>query len=163
MSPCGFATLEIHGDLLMAESALSIFVSILLAGMSVLVHYESLCFLDRVLTPFGSHRKRLLVTMFGVLAANIVEIWLYAGAYMLLERYTDLGAIMMGVSGDTTPLDTVYYSAMVYTTVGFGDMLPSGGLRIISATEALVGLSLITWSASFTFFQMQAMFGKNRE
>ncbi len=56
-------------------------------------------------------------------------------------------------------VDSVYYSAMVYTTVGFGDMVPSGGLRLITATEALVGLSLITWSASFTYFQMQTVFG----
>lgn len=147
----------------MAESALSVLIAILLAGVSVLVHYESLCFLDRALTSFGSHRKRLLATMIGLLSAHIVEIWIYAGAYMLLETFTGIGSIVVTVAGDTTPFDTVYYSAMVYTTVGFGDMLPSGGLRLITATEALVGLSLITWSASFTYFQMQAMFGKNRE
>ena len=44
---------------------------------------------------------------------------------------------------------------MVYTTVGFGDLVPAGPIRMISSTEALTGLSLITWTASFTYLQMQ--------
>ena len=53
------------------------------------------------------------------------------------------------------PFDYVYYSAMVYTTVGFGDLVPEGPIRMISSTQALTGLSLITWTASFTYLQMQ--------
>jgi hypothetical protein len=137
-----------------------IVISALLAGVSVLFHYECLCLLDRIVDYFGSHRRRLLATMIGLLLAHIAEIWIYAGAYVLLSYVSGFGTVHMVPAGDTTPLDFVYYSAMVYTTVGFGDMVPSGGFRLITATEALVGLSLITWSASFTYFQMQAMFGK---
>lgn len=139
-----------------------IVVAVVLAGVSVLFHYECLCFLDRIVDSFGSHRRRLLATMIGLLLAHIVEILIYAGAYALLGNVSDFGLIHMELAGDTSPFDSVYYSAMVYTTVGFGDMVPSGGFRLITATEALVGLSLITWSASFTYFQMQAMFGKRR-
>ena len=46
---------------------------------------------------------------------------------------------------------------MVYTTVGFGDIVPEGALRMITMSEALSGLSLITWSASFTFLEMQRL------
>lgn len=133
-----------------------------LAGASVLFHYECLCVLERIVDSFGSHRRRLLATMIGLLLAHIIEIWIYAGAYALLGYFPEFGSIQLQPASDTSPFDTVYYSAMVYTTVGFGDMVPSGGLRLITATEALVGLSLITWSASFTFFQMQAMFGRRR-
>ncbi|MFT5173541.1 MAG: hypothetical protein ACI8W7_001718 [Gammaproteobacteria bacterium] len=52
--------------------------------------------------------------------------------------------------------DHVNYSAAVYTTVGFGDIVPIGTFKLLTGTEALVGLGLITWSASFTFFEMQA-------
>ena len=44
---------------------------------------------------------------------------------------------------------------MVYTTVGFGDLVPDGPIRMIASTEALVGLAMITWSASFSYLQMQ--------
>lgn len=134
-------------------------VSVLLAGASVLFHYECLCQLDRLVNTLSSHRRRLLVAMFGLLLAHIVEIWIYAGAYALLVHYADFGAIQ-SVHGDNHSLfDFVYYSGMVYTTVGFGDMWPTGGIRLITATEALLGLSLITWSASYAFFRMQALFG----
>jgi hypothetical protein len=135
-------------------------ISIVLAGVSVLFHYECLCALERLVKHFGSHRRRLLATMIGLLIAHVIDIWFYGGAYILLDNYPDFGTIHTQLAGDASALDLVYYSAMVYTTVGFGDMIPSGGYRLISATEALVGLSLITWSASFTFFQMQATFGK---
>ena len=132
----------------------------MLAGMSVLFHYECLCLLERIVERFGSHRQRLLATMIGLLLAHIAEIWIYGGAYILLNHAPGFGTIQVVPTGTMAPLDFVYYSAMVYTTVGFGDMVPSGGFRLITATEALIGLSLITWSASFTFFQMQSMFGK---
>lgn len=133
----------------------------LLASISVLIHYESLNVLERLVESIGSHRRRLIVTMIGLLLAHIIEIWFYAGAYSLLGRFPEFGALHVSLAGGTSPFDSVYYSAMVYTTVGFGDMVPSGGLRLITATEALIGLSLITWSASFTYYQMQATFGKN--
>ena len=50
-------------------------------------------------------------------------------------------------------LDLVYFSATVFTTLGFGDLVPVGPIRMITSTEALAGLALITWSASFTFLQ----------
>jgi hypothetical protein len=139
---------------------ITVLVSGLLAGGSVLFHYECLCQLDRFVSFIGSHRRRLLVAMIGLLLAHVVEIWFYAGAYALLSKYEAFGSIYTVLGGDGSFLDLAYYSGMVYTTVGFGDMLPSGGLRLVTATEALVGLSLITWSASFAFFQMQGLFGK---
>ena len=46
---------------------------------------------------------------------------------------------------------------MVYTTVGFGDMVPESMTRLLTSAEALTGFLLITWSASFTFLQMQRL------
>jgi hypothetical protein len=57
-------------------------------------------------------------------------------------------------------LDAVYLSANTYTTVGFGDLAPVGPVRFIGGTMALTGLVLITWSASFTFLEMQRFWRK---
>jgi hypothetical protein len=46
-------------------------------------------------------------------------------------------------------------SAMTYTTVGFGDVVPVGAIRFVAGLEALTGLVMITWSASYTFLEMQ--------
>jgi len=58
-------------------------------------------------------------------------------------------------SGDTAMLSDMSARAAVYTTVGFGDITPEGPMRILVCIEALAGLVLITWSASFTFLVMQ--------
>ena len=133
----------------------------LLAGLSVLLHFECLSRLHRYVGHLASDRARVITTMIGLLAAHVAEIWLYAGAYFVLTGFPEFGAIQSETDGQTL-LDLVYYSAMVYTTVGFGDMIPSGGIRLITATEALVGLSLIAWSASFTYFQFQDRFSTSK-
>lgn len=55
---------------------------------------------------------------------------------------------------DGSLLDCVYFSFMNYTTVGYGDIAPLGQLRFTAGLEALTGLCLITWSASFMFMEM---------
>jgi len=49
-----------------------------------------------------------------------------------------------------------YYSLVVYTSIGFGDIIPvSRPMRIVTAGEGLTGAILIAWTASFMFFHMQ--------
>ena len=50
--------------------------------------------------------------------------------------------------------DAMYLSAVTYSTVGFGDVAPIGGIRFLAATESLIGLMMVTWSASFTYLEM---------
>ena len=52
-------------------------------------------------------------------------------------------------------LDFVYVSATTYSTLGYGDLVPSGPLRLVFGTESLVGFLMITWSASFAYLEMQ--------
>ena len=42
-----------------------------------------------------------------------------------------------------------------YTSLGLGDVWPTGVLRLITGLEALNGLILIAWSASFTYLSME--------
>lgn len=55
----------------------------------------------------------------------------------------------------------MYFSAITYTTVGFGDFVPTGPVRFLAGTEALTGFLLITWSASFTFLEMRRYWGRD--
>jgi hypothetical protein len=52
-------------------------------------------------------------------------------------------------------LDSAYLSFITFTTVGYGDVVVDGYLRYLTGIEALTGLILITWSASFLFIEMQ--------
>lgn len=79
--------------------------------------------------------------------------WIFAGAcYFLADRFT-LG----GVLGERQInfSDLVYFSAVTYSRIGFGDLYPIGGARLLARVEAVIGLLLIGWSASFTYLVME--------
>jgi len=137
---------------------LAVTLTLVMVGASVLVHYEALNLLNRVVHELRSKRLGLLATMFGLLIAHVVEIWLFALGYWFAAQQQIGGFVPQLVS----IMDASYYSAMVYTTVGFGDLVPVGALRFITSGEAIAGLSLITWSASFAFLQMQRVWNNNR-
>ncbi|MCA9451483.1 MAG: two pore domain potassium channel family protein, partial [Nitrospira sp.] len=55
----------------------------------------------------------------------------------------------------------VYYSFVTHTTLGFGDLIPTGPLRFLTGIESLTGLVLITWTASCIYLQMETLHRKN--
>lgn len=118
------------------------------------VHFEVLSHCSRYL-PIVSHqrRRRVLFLIMIILLTHVVEMWLFAFGYYVLVGILGIGALA-GIGSLNLP-DLAYYSAMVYTTVGFGDMVPIGAVRFMTGMEALTGLVMITWSASFTFLEMQ--------
>ena len=90
--------------------------------------------------------------LFWLLALRVIEVWVFGGAYYFLLRFEGFGELMGAPSASL--VDCVYYSATVYTTVGFGDVYPVGAIRTMTGTEGIVGLTMITWSASYTFVEM---------
>jgi len=62
----------------------------------------------------------------------------------------ELGGSAIGTFGGF-----MYFSVTSYTTLGVGDIFPVGALRVIAGAESLLGLLMITWSASFTFIYME--------
>lgn len=133
------------------DYALTTGLSVIIVALCIAIHYEALNLINSLHQKFHSHRTGLIVAMLGLFAAHVVEIWVYAGGYLIAVEWLS-GSISIT---DPSWFDFVYYSAMVYTTVGFGDIIPAGTLRMMTMSEALSGLSLITWSASFTFLEMQ--------
>ena len=44
--------------------------------------------------------------------------------------------------------DAVYFSATTWTTLGYGDISPLGGMRLLTSLQALTGLSTLPIMAS---------------
>lgn len=118
------------------------------------LHYEGLNYLARRLSRReGPRRPRVLYAVLGALVLHVVEIWLFGlGAWGLLQ-FESVGHLVG--SQRQSLLDVVYLSATTYSTLGFGDLVPVGPIRFVIGTEALLGLVMITWSASFTFLEME--------
>ena len=134
----------------------TIVVSLLLAAATVVIHYELLQFagtLPRRLTV--PTRPRIIIVIGVVLAAHILEAGLYAAACYVLQIQLGMGGLGGHLEGDL--LD---YFMATYTTLGIGDLHPSGVMRLIAGVESLNGLVLIGWSASFTYLTMEELWGR---
>jgi hypothetical protein len=129
----------------------------------VLLHYEMLRFLSRLLLRFHrKRRRRILVLVLALLALAIVEIWLFGIGYYLLLADPAYGRLH-GPTRIDQFLDYVYFSAVIYTTLGLGDLVPSGSIRFLVGMQALVGFTLISWSAAFTFLEMERFWRDSTE
>jgi hypothetical protein len=106
------------------------------------------------------HRFKIVTGVFGCLIAHTVEIWIFAVAYYFMHRAEGWGSLSGKFNGSLS--DCGYFSFTVFTTLGFGDIQPNGDLRYLTGVESLTGLVLITWTASFLFFEMQRYWGADK-
>lgn len=143
-----------------SDHYLVIAVSVLVLTVAVVFHYESLVLLGRAVSGMTRHRRRsAMVLVLGLLVVHGLEIVFFGACAWGLIEY-GVGGELLGPSREPLArvvdfLDYVYLSAMTYTTVGYGDLAPYGPVRFLFASIALAGFVLITWSASFTFIEMQ--------
>ena len=122
--------------------------------LSTFTHYEVLRLLSAYVPRIRIRpRARLLAVLFGTFSGHLLEIGFYALAFFYLRDHFDLGTFG-GQFADSFST-YLYFSAEAYTSVGLGDIYPLGPLRLITGIEALNGLLLIGWSASFTYLAMQ--------
>ena len=96
-----------------------------------------------------------------IMMLHIVEVWIFGITYYLLLLDGDFGSFHGMTSIEL--FDSVYFSATVFSTLGFGDIVPIGPIRFVTGTESIAGLTLITWSASFTFMEMMNRGEKDSE
>jgi hypothetical protein len=143
------------GDYGGAAVAFTLLVAGLLVAVTIVTHYEALRLISRlvarsVLPP----RLSVLIVVMGCFAAHVVEIAFYAAAYVLIDAFGG-GSLRGHLEGRLG--DYLYFSATSYSTLGFGDVYPTGMLRLIAGLEAVNGLFLIAWSTSFTYLAMERL------
>ncbi len=126
----------------------------LLVVTSTLLHYEALRLLSACIPHLRIRpRARLIAVILGTFLGHLLEISCYALAYYYLRDHFGLGNF--GGKFADSFASYFYFSAESYTSIGLGDIYPLGPLRLITGVEALNGLLLIGWSASFTYVAMQ--------
>ncbi len=129
-------------------------LTLLLVLATAAIHYEILrvasILMPRMAIP---PRSRILIVIGAAFVGHVIQILLYALAYWGAQHVPGLGTLSGAMEGNA--IDYVYYSAATFTTLGVGDIVVIGPLRLLAGIESLNGLILITWSASFTYIAME--------
>ncbi len=133
---------------------LAIIASCLLVVATTVLHYEMLRLLNAKLPALRMpSRAKLVVVILGTFVAHAAEIALYGFSIYVLVAWLNAGSLTG--AGPFSLATCMYFSAETYTSLGFGDFTPAGPARLLAGVEALNGLLLIGWSASFTYISME--------
>jgi voltage-gated potassium channel Kch len=116
-----------------------------LMGVCVVIHASGMSWAMRQLR---SHRPSSLqfwpVTQMFVLVAawlillHLAEVAVWAVFYLWRDAMPDLAA-------------SLYFSAVTYTTTGYGDLVLPEGWRLLGGVHALTGILMCGWSTGFFF------------
>ena len=85
------------------------------------------------------------------LVAHSIEVALFAFAYKVSIE-SGFGTLEGNFEGSIT--DHLYFYHAAFTTVGFGNIVPTGPPWLLAGMEALTGFVLITWTASYLYLEM---------
>ncbi len=129
-------------------------LSFVLFGLCGVFHYSIMRSAHvRLMQSALPRSVKLLVCLYTAGIAHIAEAGLYAIAFKVGQR---LGVGGFSSENTMTPMDTVYFSLVNFTSLGLGDIYPTGHLRLLAGVETLNGFLLITCSASFIYLLMAA-------
>ena len=145
-----------------AERFVALLGSLVMIAISVGVHYEALRLLARIGLGRRLPRQAMALIVMALMLVHFIEVGLYASVYYFIDGNA-FGHIASTNDDPATFAgqlsDYFYFSAVTYSTLGFGDTVPRGPLRLLAASQSVCGLLLIAWSASFTYLLMQQQWG----
>lgn len=133
-----------------------VLTALVVIAVTLIVHgFGTSWWLHRVIRryPDTSGRLRLptragvvIQTALVLIALHFVEIFLWAVAYMLVA------------SDELQTFESaIYFSAVTFTTLGYGDITLSSNWRLLAGFEAIGGIVLIGWTTAFLYAVLQRL------
>ena len=124
-----------------------------LMALCVVIHATGVTFAVRWLRrspSLAAHRFWLEVWLFNRLAGwiillHLIEVTAWALVYVWGAAMPDLPSAL-------------YFSAVTYTTTGYGDLVLPEQWRLVGAIEALTGILMCGWSTGFFFAVVARVF-----
>ena len=80
----------------------------------------------------------MVATVSVLMAAHMLEVLVWALAYAIVDAVP-------------TGADLVYFALVNYTTLGYGDVTPMAGWRLLGPMTAMNGVLLFGWSTAIIF------------
>ena len=136
----------------------AIAVSTILVLATIFLHFFVLRGLaSRINDPRLVMKRPLVVVVAVLFSVHVAEVLIFGSGYLLLDA---AGQGYLSAPNSEMHLgfyEIFYFSIASYTTLGMGDIVPHGAARLVAGVEALAGLLLIAWSASFTYLMMERL------
>ncbi len=89
-------------------------------------------------TRFWAITRLFVLVAAWIVLLHVAEIAVWAAFYVWRDAMPDLSAAL-------------YFSAVTYTTTGYGDLVLAEGWRLVGGVEALTGILMCGWSTGFFF------------
>jgi hypothetical protein len=99
---------------------------------------------------FGRQMRLLIAVACWTVLIHLAEIAAWAAYYAVGGGMPDLDAAL-------------YFSAVTYTTVGYGDLVLPAPWRLVGGIEALTGILMCGWSTGFFFAIVNQVFVRSAE
>jgi hypothetical protein len=116
--------------------------------LTVLLQYEVVGWLWRFNVESGSRmRARIALSVSCLVGLHLLQVAVFSIGYLVGDHVFQLGTVVS--SRQIGVQDVFYYSAEVFSTLGLGDVYATSYLRMLTSIEALSGMLLLSWSASF--------------
>ena len=90
----------------------------------------------------------ITITVVTIIAIHTTEVWFWAAIYYYLGEFTNFS-------------QSLYFSAVTSTTLGYGDVTLSERWQILGTFESMGGLILFGTSTAFLIGLMEKLFFKN--
>lgn len=102
--------------------------------------------------PAHKHHKRpdeywISIIVLIIFATSIVESVVWAMAYLITGALTSIE-------------ESLYFSIVTFTTLGYGDITISEPWRLLAASEAAIGIIIFGWSTAIVMAVVQRLYIK---
>ena len=129
--------------LFVACSVMALCVTIHAAGVTVALRW--LRRVELTTHRFWSHLKLFIAVAVWIVLLHLVEIAAWGALFLWSGAIGDLQTAM-------------YFSAVTYTTTGYGDVVLPPEWRLDGGVEALTGILMCGWSTGFFFAIVHRLF-----
>lgn len=120
-------------------------------GITGFIHFQVIRRVHQWLKSTSlSKTRKLMIGLYASAIAHISEAGLYGIAFVAGSS-AGLGGFN---PSDISAMEIFYFSLVNYTSLGLGDIYPTGHLRFMAGIESLNGFLLISCSASLMFLLM---------
>lgn len=135
----------------------NILIGILVIGVTVIIHALGTKVWVNFLAAkyhtdsddtFRKQSVRILIyTALFLLSLNFLEAIIWGVTYYILPGITELATLE----------ESVYFSLVTYTTLGYGDITIKSSNRILAGFEAMNGILLLGWSTTLMYSVVQTV------